>query len=263
MKELAKPYWDRIVNFDRLSDKDEKELSKMILFGSEEEKEWAIEVLTEGNLRLVVKLANAYRECNVDMEDIVSEGNIGLMTAARRFDYRKGVKFSTYAMWWIKQRMKLLLVNKGRIIRFPVAMNAKMRKIEREISSYKNVFGEEPYISELSEILGMKEREIEKVLKNKTEILYISEKVNDGDDDFYKFLGTTEDNDNLYEELSACIEELPEQQKTIIVLRFGLDTGEPRTLKEVADIIEKTCERVRQIQRIALKEIKRKMEEIM
>ena len=263
MKELAKPYWDRIVSFDRLSDEDEKELSKMILFGSNEEKEWAIEVLMEGNLRLVVKLANTYRECNIDMEDIVSEGNIGLMIAARRFDYRKGVKFSTYAMWWIKQRMKLLLINSGRIIRFPVATNIKMRKIEREISSYKNVFGEEPSVGELSEILGMKVQEIEKILKNKTEVLYISEKVNDGDDDFYKFLGTTEDNNNLYEELLACIEELPEQQKEIIILRFGLDTGEPKTLREVANIIGKTCERVRQIQRIALKEIKRRMEEIM
>jgi len=254
-------YMQEISRTDLLTPKQEVELADRIERGDEE----AREIMIRANLRLVVKIAQDYSNYGVPLQDLISEGNIGLMKAVERFDPEKGGKLSTYAAWWIKQSIKRALANQSKTIRLPVHMVDKISKVRKVAESVAETLGREPTDSELSEELGISRSKLALIKQSSQRPASLDAPVLEGEATEYGDLIGDENavdpssaltSKNMHHNLNDLFEVLDEREQKIIDARFGLAGQKPKTLEEVGSEFGVTRERIRQLQNLALNKMR-------
>jgi len=252
-----KIYLREIGQIRLLTPQEEIDLAARIKKGDRE----ARALMIKANLRLVVKIAHDYANLGLPMLDLVSEGNIGLMKAVERFDPAKGGKLSTYAAWWIKQAIKRALANQSKTIRLPVHLVDKISKMNRVALQMSEELGREPTDDEVAEEIGISSHKVSQLKTASTRPTSLDAPI--GDDDSTEFGEIVGDEDaqtpfellrdkNLRDEVSDLLEVLDDRERKIILLRFGLDGGKPKTLEDVGKKFGVTRERIRQLQNVAL-----------
>ena len=264
--DMFRMYLKEIGNIPLLTAEEEKELAKRIAQGDKK----AENELTEHNLRMVVSIAKKYAVVNnytLSLDDLIEEGNIGLMTAVRKFDYTKGFKFSTYAYGWIVQAVTRAMADKGRAIRLPVHVHERVLKYRKETTNFFNKYNRNPTTEEMAKILNISVKKVEELEKFQLEPISINSKVSNENEEsgelqaFIPYEGPSPEDEVSLIDLPKKVEELKDKckltdrEKLVLKLRFSNDRE--YTLEEVGKILCITRERVRQIQGKALKKMNR------
>jgi RNA polymerase primary sigma factor len=253
----------QVSHHELLSREEEIALAKRI----EQADESARSELIQSNLRLVVSVAAKYQGHNVPLEDLIQEGNIGLMRAVNKFDYRRGFKFSTYAIWWIRQAILRTLDNCSRSIRLPAYIVAKVNKIDSTYANLRQDLQREPTVEELSETLELTDKQVEEILAFNSEILSLELPLTDERD--ANSLGDLIEDSAANPEVGSILElieqdlvdsllgKLKEREREVIRMRFGLEDGVERTLREIGEKLNVTRERIRQLETEAIVRLQR------
>ncbi len=255
--DLIPGYFARIDKGNLLSHDEERDLSLRARSGDVA----ARQRLVEKNLRLVVSVAKKYRGMGLPFEDLIQEGNIGLMKAVEKFDPERGWRFSTYATWWIRQAVQRAVADKGRTIRVPVHMGDKIRKMARAYNELSLDLERDPTDEEVAGLLGWTADEVRDVKSAMPDATSLNQPLS-SDGDSSELGELIEDErasdtagavmrDMETEGLGAAIEQLPERQRHVLVRRYGLDAKEPATLAQLSDEMGVSRERIRQLQREA------------
>lgn len=250
-------YLREISAYPLLAREDEFGLAQRIREGDEE----ALDILVRSNLRFVVSVAKKYQNQGVALGDLINEGNLGLIRAARRFDEARGVKFISYAVWWVRQAILQALAEQGRVVRVPLNRASMMHRIGKRRSALIQELGREPTVGEMAEELDIGHDEIERALTLSRSHLSLDAPLAPGQDsrllDFMPdVIAAPTDSDTYESALSNTIEEalstLSAREARILRLYFGIDGQKPKTLEEIGKLIGVTRERVRQIKQRAI-----------
>jgi RNA polymerase primary sigma factor len=259
--DAVKLYLKEIGRYPLLTAEKEVILAKQIEAGDDHSKK----ILAQSNLRLVVSIAKKYMGRGLQFLDLINEGNIGLMRAIDKFDYRKGFKFSTYATWWIRQAITRAIADQAKLIRIPVHMNETIVKLKKVQKLLTQKLGREPKPEEISKHMDLPIEKVNDILKISVEPVSMDTKFGDEEDsslgDFIQddeSLGPVETTrvSMLAEGLEEVLSSLTEKEAMVLRLRYGLDDGETKTLEDVGKMFGVTRERIRQIEAKALRKLR-------
>ena len=254
-------YLQEIGEVELLNAAEEVSLAREIKQGSQ----IALEKLTKANLRFVVSVAKQYQNQGLSLGDLINEGNLGLIKAAKRFDETKGFKFISYAVWWIRQAILQALAEQSRIVRLPLNRVGALHKIGKTSSGLEQEFGREPSANEIADELEMSPFEVMDTLKISSRHLSLDAPFNDGEDN--RLLDVLEDKfqpspdeklmkDSLKGEIEKALSTLTDREAEVISLYFGINRDHSLTLEEIGEKFKLTRERVRQIKEKAIKRLR-------
>jgi RNA polymerase primary sigma factor len=261
----VKIYLRQIGKIPLLSTEEELELAKKI---QENRDEFAKDLLVNANLRLVVSIAKKYIGRGLSFLDLIQEGNVGLIKAVGRFDYKKGYKFSTYATWWIQQSITRAIADKARIIRLPIHMIDSIGKIRRATIELTAELGHSPSKQEIAYRLGLSVPKLTSIIKSAQSTVSMDTPAT-SDEDSSKISDFIVDNstispdgkvtqDNLLEDIRKILNQLSQKERDVLILRYGLDTdGTKKTLDEIGSQYGVSRERIRQIENRAISKLKK------
>jgi RNA polymerase primary sigma factor len=250
-------YLREISQYPLITREEEVVLAQAIKTGNEE----SLDKLVRSNLRFVVSVAKKYQNQGVSLSDLINEGNLGLIRAAHKFDETKGIKFISYAVWWIRQAILQALAEQSRIVRVPLNRAGTLHRIGKRSSALQQELGREPTVEEIAEGMDISQEEVAKTLSISQSHLSLDAPLTPGEDNkLLDYLPDTQnagpDQETFERALTDSIEEvlstLKEREAKILRLYFGLDGQEPMTLEEIGSMMGITRERVRQIKEKAL-----------
>lgn len=248
-----------------ISAEDEVELARRIKNGDEK----ALEKLTKANLRFVVSVAKQYQNQGISLQDLINEGNIGLIKAAQRFDETRGFKFISYAVWWIRQSIMSAIAGQSRIVRLPLNQVGTLNKLKKELARFEQSLQRPPTLEELAAAVDMPTYKIAEILRMNTHTQSIDSPIDP--DEETKFIDTfvdknatnTDDNlmqESLSSEVNDLLSALPEKEQNVIRMFYGIDAPHELTLDEIGDRLDLSRERVRQVKERALKHLRQEGE---
>lgn len=255
--DTLKSYLREVRRSTLLTFKQEQQLGKRVMAGDEQARQQMI----ESNLRLVISIGKRYMHRGFPFSDIVEEGNVGLIKAVEKFNYKRGFRFSTYASWWIRQYIERAIINQGKLVRLPVHVVERLNRYLNRVEQLVQELGREPRAAEVAAKMKTSEEEVLDLKQLVRTTCSLDSPLNDRADTFLRDViedpvglspDETADGVRRRTELMAWVRELPEKEQTVIVSRFGLDGDEAKTLEEIGRTMELTRERVRQIEMAAL-----------
>ncbi len=256
-------YLADIAKIDTIPPEEEVELAKRIRTGDQE----ALDKLVQANLRFVVSVAKQYQNNGLTLNDLINEGNVGLLKAAKRFDETRGFKFITFAVWWIRQSILTAIIENSRMIRLPYNKFHSQKQINTAYQSFLQQFEREPSPEEISELFGMKPEDVYSILQSNNKTISLDSPV-DGQEGNFEFIDTIGDDsiaspdmgllkDSVKEELKFALIHLSPREREVIGLLYGLEGNMPKSLDEVAEQFGISVERMRQVRDHAFKRLKR------
>jgi RNA polymerase primary sigma factor len=256
-----KHYLEEIAKFPALTDEQEKELGERIRKGDQE----ALQALVKSNLKFVVSYVKKYRGMGLGLLDLIDEGNIGLIEAAKRFDPSRNVRFVSYAVWWIRQAIIHALTMYSRITRIPQKLADQISQMKKKTAELKTVLGREPTRDETARAMGLTETDVEDLEILAERNVSLSDPVNDDEMEVEDRLSDPASPPVEYQIIKASVQqqiretlgELDEKEALVIRLRFGLEDDRPRTLQEIGQQLKLTRERIRQIEQKAMRKLGR------
>lgn len=258
-----KMYLKEIEEYKMLSAVEEVELAKAIIDSSPQAKETFI----NANYRLVVSIAKKYRKESVEMLDLIQAGNIGLIKAVEKYDYKKGYKFSTYATWWIKQSITRYIDDCENTIRIPVHLHQRINFVKRKKQELANVLQRDPSLDELAEACDLDVDKVIDLLKRDKNVVSLDTPIKeDEDSSLVEFIPSDAhfgdvvmhevEQNNLREKIDELLTGLSEQEQRVLRMRFGLEDDTPKTLEEIGKVFGVTRERIRQIEAKAIRKLR-------
>ena len=261
-------YYDEVGKYPLITVEEEKRLASLINRGGKKGLE-AQQKLVNSNLRLVIKIAQGFQKCGLDMEDLIQEGNTGLFTASKKFDPNKGAKFSTYASFWIKQTIIRGIENKGRTVRLPTSASVLYLKILKFGRAFEEGNNRQPTVEEIADEFGITVKKVTNVVKAGRTPVSLDAPIGE-DEDADRYIVTADTGAESTPAVKVCendtneflerfLNKLTEREKHILVHRFGLEDEDTETLEKIGKEHGVTRERIRQVQEIALFKMKNMM----
>jgi len=254
-------YLNQIAKYPQISEKEEKRLGELIQKGDKE----ALKKLIEANLRFVVSYAKRYRGMGLSLLDMINEGNVGLIEAAKRYDPKRNVKFISYAVWWIRQAIINALTNYSRIYHIPQKLSDMITLMKKKEAELKNKLGREPTREEIAKSMEISPEELDDLMILEEENISLSDKYYDNEteigDKIKDNISLSVEDENIrssiQEQIRRVIDQLDEKEARVLKLRFGLENDRPHTLQEIGNEMNLSRERIRQIEQKAMRKLAR------
>jgi RNA polymerase primary sigma factor len=254
-------YLQDIGKEELITAEEEVELAKKIHSGDQD----ALEKLTKANLRFVVSVAKQYQNQGLSLPDLINEGNLGLIKAAKRFDETRGFKFISYAVWWIRQSILQALAEQSRLVRLPLNQVGSLNKIKKATSRLEQRFERAPLVDEIAELMELPEYKVDKAMKITTRYVSVDAPINQEEDTKFLDVFISDDvpktdsdlmRESLNKEIQRSLATLTDKERDVINLYYGLGMAHGMTLEEIGAKFDLTRERVRQIKEKAIRRLK-------